>query len=113
MQFWASEFENDLKVFACIQRWETKLVKVLEDVSCEEWLRSLGLPNLKKRRLRADLTVFYSFLRRGNEERDANLFSLKSSDKMHKKVWFKAVPGEVHTGHKEALREGGQTFQTS
>lgn len=46
-------------------------------------------------------------------KRDANLFSLKYSDKMHKKVWLKAVPGEVQNGHKEALGEGGQTLQTS
>lgn len=69
---------------------ETKLVKGQENMSCEEWLRSLGLSILKKRRLRVDLTVFYSFLRRAREERHTNLFSLKSSDKMHKKIFFQA-----------------------
>lgn len=88
-------------------------MKVLEEISCEEWLRNLGLSSLKKWRLRADLTVFYNLLGRGSEGRGANLFSLKSSEKMHKKGWFKAVPGQVQNGYRQALGESGQTLQAS
>ncbi|GAB0185003.1 sodium channel protein type 5 subunit alpha-like [Grus japonensis] len=51
-------------------------------MSCEEWLGTLGLSRLEKRRLRGDLMVLYSFLRRGCEEEGADLFSLASRDRM-------------------------------
>jgi len=62
------------------QRKETKLVKGLEEMSCEERLRTLGLTSLEKRRLRGDLSTLYSFLRWG--EGGAQLFFLGSSDRM-------------------------------
>ncbi|KAK4822276.1 hypothetical protein QYF61_012351 [Mycteria americana] len=47
----------------------------------EEQLRTLGLSSLEKRRLRGDLIVPYSFLRRGSGDGGADLFSLVSSDR--------------------------------
>jgi len=49
---------------------------------CEEWLRTLGLSSLEKRRLRDDLISLYSFLRRSGEG-GADLFSLVSSNRTH------------------------------
>ena len=59
----------------------TKMVKGLEGKTYEEWLRSLGLFSLEKRRLRRDLIMVYSFLTRVSGGAGANLFSLVTSDR--------------------------------
>jgi len=59
-------------------------VKGLEGVCYEEQLRALGLSVLEKRRLRGDLIALCSFLRRGSGEEGADIFSLGSSDRMHR-----------------------------
>ena len=82
MQFCAPQFKKDVKGLECIQRRATKLVKGLEGMSYEEWLRTLGFSSLQKRRLRGDLIALCSFLRRGSGEGGADLFSLGSSDRI-------------------------------
>lgn len=47
LKHWVPAFEKDVKVLECIQK-RTKLVEGLEGTSCEEHLRTLGLPSLKK-----------------------------------------------------------------
>lgn len=49
------------------------MVKGLEGMCYEEQLRILGLSSLEKRRLRGDLPVLHSFLRRGSAEGGAEL----------------------------------------
>jgi len=95
VQLWAPQLKKDVKVLECIQRMATKLAAGLEGMACEEWEKTLDLSGLEKRRLRGNLIVLYSFLRRGSGEGGAELFSLGSSDRRR----GNAAPWEVQTGH--------------
>ena len=55
LEYWALQFQGNFKVLKCVQRRATKFVKVLERLSYEEQLRTLGLSSLEKKRLRDNL----------------------------------------------------------
>ncbi|KAK4826943.1 hypothetical protein QYF61_012792 [Mycteria americana] len=64
------------------ERRAPKLVQGLEGMSCEEWLRTLGLSSLVRRRLRSNLTALCSFLRRGRGEGEMpELFPMEKDTK--------------------------------
>lgn len=58
----------------------TDLGKGLDGFSSKEWLRTSGLFNLKKNRVRGKLLALYSFLR-GSGEQSVELYTFRSSEK--------------------------------
>ena len=59
----APQFKKDVGNLERVQRRETKMVKGLEGMSYEEWLREVRMFSLAKRRLRGDMTAMFKYLK--------------------------------------------------
>lgn len=82
VQVWAPQYKKDSKPLESVQKRVMMLVKGLERKLYEEWLKSLVLFSLVKRRWREDLITAYSFLTRGGGRVGAKIFSLVTNDRI-------------------------------
>ena len=73
VQFWTCNYKKNTDLSKHGKR-ATKLMKGLQNMTHEGWLRELGLCSPEKRRLREDLITLYNNLRGGCSEDSTNSF---------------------------------------
>ncbi|KAJ7411590.1 hypothetical protein WISP_102181 [Willisornis vidua] len=79
-EYWDPHFKKDVEVLESVQGRTTNVMKVLENMSCEEWLRELDLFSLK-RRLMGDLIALYNHWKGDCSEVRAGLFYCVCSER--------------------------------
>ena len=77
---WSPQYSSDIDLLEHIQRRATKMIPGMEQLSCEDRLRELGLCSLEKRRLRGDLRVACQCLK-GSCKKGGRLFSRVRCDR--------------------------------
>ncbi|KAJ7415268.1 hypothetical protein BTVI_38828 [Pitangus sulphuratus] len=87
IQLWGPQNRKDRDLMKQVQRKVTKIIRRMENLSCEERLRDLGFFILEKRRLQGDLTVTFQYLQ-GAYKKDGNrLFSRACCDRTSDNVF--------------------------
>ncbi|TRZ26630.1 hypothetical protein HGM15179_000401 [Zosterops borbonicus] len=71
--FGAFQYKKNIKLLESVQRRATCMMKGFEGKPFEEWLRSFGLFNLEKRRLKGDLIAVHNILMGVRGQADINL----------------------------------------
>ncbi|KAJ7396904.1 hypothetical protein BTVI_140132 [Pitangus sulphuratus] len=80
-QLWGPQHKKDMDLLGRIGRSATKMIKRLEHLSCENWLRELGLFSLKKRWLRGDLIEAFQYLKGAYKKAERGFFTRVCSDR--------------------------------
>ena len=59
---WNPHTKDNIEALEKVQRWATKLVKTMKNLSYKDRLRQLKLPTLKYRRIRGDLIEVFKIV---------------------------------------------------
>ncbi|GAB0190229.1 hypothetical protein GRJ2_001488200 [Grus japonensis] len=81
IQLWGPQYRRDMELLERVQRRATKMIRGLEQLSCEDRLRELGLFSLEKRRLQGDLIAAFMYLKGTYRKDGEGLFTRPSSDR--------------------------------
>ncbi|TRZ15798.1 hypothetical protein HGM15179_011297 [Zosterops borbonicus] len=74
VQFWAPHDGRDMELLEQVQWRAAKIFNGLENLSCEERLRELGLVSLEKRWLKGDFIIVYQCLKGGCQKEVSRIF---------------------------------------
>ena len=74
-------YRKDVELLEQVQRRATRMIRGLEQLSCEERLRELGLFSLEKRRIRGDLIVAFQYLKGAYKQEGEHLFTRVDCDR--------------------------------
>ncbi|PKU34374.1 hypothetical protein llap_15324 [Limosa lapponica baueri] len=86
VQVWSPQHRKDTDLLERVQQRATKMIRGMEHLSYEDWLRELGLFNLEKRRLQGDLIAAYQYLTGAYRRAREGLFVRKCSDRTRARV---------------------------
>ncbi|GAB0184024.1 mitochondrial enolase superfamily member 1 [Grus japonensis] len=81
IQLWGPQYKKDTDLLEQVQRRAMKLIRGMEHLSYEDWLRELGLFSLEKRRLQGDLIAAYQYLKGAYRKAGEGLFIRECSDR--------------------------------
>ena len=88
---WSPTAVGQINRIELVQRWFTKRLKYVSNLSYDERLIELGNDRLEIRRLQADLLMCYKMLHQSVDLRQGDFFTMSSITKMRGNS-FKIVP---------------------
>ncbi|GAB0186777.1 hypothetical protein GRJ2_001143000 [Grus japonensis] len=85
VQLWGPQHKKDMKLLEQVQRRTMKMIRGLEQLSCEDRLKELGLFSLERRRLQGHLIAACQYLKEGAYK--------KSGEELFTKAWSDRTRG--------------------